>query len=139
MRLTGRVRKDDRTWLIEVPMLDVMTQGRSRKDAFIMIADAIEMLANHRGFKVDVHPGPGGHFEVGSDDLATLIALLLRRQREMRGLSLGQVASRLGQSSRNAYARYEQGRATPTLEKLNELLAAVDADRDLVLEESRLG
>jgi len=136
MRLGGRVWKDGRTWLIEVPLLDVMTQGRSRKDALVMIADAIEVLVNEAGFKVDVYAGRADRFEIGSANVGALVALMLRRQRESHGLSLAEVATRMKQASKNAYARYEQGRATPTLEKLNELLAAVSTKRDLVLTES---
>lgn len=139
MRLAGRLWKSGRLWLIEVPMLDVASQGRTRKEALAMIADAIETLVNRPGFRVEVHAGPGDRFEVGAAEAGTLVALLLRRQRQMRGLSLADVAARLRQSSKNAYARYEQGRTVPTLDKLTELLAAIDAERDLVLEESRVG
>ena len=51
-----------------------------------------------------------------------MVSLLLQRKRELSGLSLAQVASRLGMKSRNTYARYEQGHSVPSVEKLNELL-----------------
>jgi len=50
--------------------------------------------------------------------------------------ALAQVAERLGATSINAYARYEQGRSVPTIHKLSELFAAVMPHRDLVLVES---
>ena len=96
----------------------------------------IEALANGPGFHVEVFAGPGEYFEVGSADPSALTALLLRRVRQRSGLSLGEVAKRLGSSSVNAYARYEQGRSTPSVQKLAELLGAVSPDRDLVLAES---
>ncbi|HWQ68381.1 MAG TPA: helix-turn-helix transcriptional regulator [Patescibacteria group bacterium] len=52
------------------------------------------------------------------------------------GLSLAQVAERLGATSINAYARYEQDRSVPTIQKLSELFAAVMPHRNLVLVES---
>ncbi|NJN36281.1 MAG: helix-turn-helix transcriptional regulator [Nitrospiraceae bacterium] len=61
-----------------------------------------------------------------------MTALFLRRQREKRGLTLAQAAERLQQTSRNAYARYEQGRAVPTVDKLEELLRAVAPEDKLV-------
>jgi transcriptional regulator with XRE-family HTH domain len=64
------------------------------------------------------------------------VAVLLRRARARSGLSLAEVSRRLGHSSRNSYARYEQGRAVPTVEKLAELLGAVGCD--LVLRESEV-
>ena len=59
--------------------------------------------------------------------------MLLRRQRECHGLTLSEVAERLGQSSRNAYARYEQGKAMPSVEKLEQLLTAIAPKQKLVL------
>ena len=47
-----------------------------------------------------------------------------------------EAAKRLGAKSRNAYARYEQGRAVPTIEKLCELVRALGPGNELVLRES---
>jgi predicted RNase H-like HicB family nuclease len=52
MKLTGKLFKDGKFWLIEVPILDVMTQGHTRKEAFEMIADAIETLVDKENFKI---------------------------------------------------------------------------------------
>ncbi len=136
MRFEGRVCKSGNWWAIEVPVLGVATQGRTKKDAYEMMKDAIETLVHVDGFKIQIHPGKGGRFEVGAHDQAILFAFLLRRQRQMSGLSLAEVARRLGSKSRNAYARYEQGKAVPTVEKLGELLKAVSPERDFVLKES---
>jgi len=137
MRFDGRVHKAGRHWAIEVPILGVASQGRSKRNAYGMIADAIESLVNRAGFRVLVHPGPGAYFEVGASDEAALTAFLLRRTRLRAGLTLAEAAKRLGAKSLNAYARYEQGRAVPTVVKLSELLAAVAPARDFVLSESR--
>jgi predicted RNase H-like HicB family nuclease len=133
MRFEGRVWKDGKHWLVEVPMLDLMTQGRTRKEALAMIVDAIESLANQKGFRAKVYYSEGRSIEVGSLDTATLTALLLRRQREAHGLSLAEVSERLGQTSRNAYARYERGTSVPTIDKLQRLLSIVTG-RDFVLK-----
>lgn len=137
MRFAGRVFKVGKFWAVEVPILEVVTQGRTKKDALQMVADAIESLANRPGFRLDVFPGAGEYFEVGSEDLATLTALLLRRARQRAGLSLSEVAGRLGVASINAYARYEQGRSIPTVQKLSQLFAAVSSQQDFVLVESQ--
>ena len=136
MRFYGSVYKDGKFWLAEIPILDTMTQGYTRKEALIMVEDLLETLANRPGFTVDVHPGKHGQFEISSPDTRTMTSLLLRRQRERSGLSLAEVAKRLGAKSRNTYARYERGTSAPTLEKLNELLHAVSPDRDIVLHQS---
>ena len=136
MRFEGRVFRVGRHWAVEVPILDVVSQGRTKKEALDMIADAVESLVNRPGFTLEVFPGTGEHFEVSSEDQPTLTAFLLRRARQRAGLSLAQVAERLGATSINAYARYEQGRSVPTIQKLSELFAAVMPHRDLVLVES---
>jgi hypothetical protein len=136
MRFAGRVFKTGRYWAVEVPILDVVTQGRSKKDALEMIADAVETLANRPGFKIDVFLGAGEYFEIGAEDQATLTGLLLRRTRQRAGLSLAQVAQRLGSTSINAYARYEQGKSLPTVQKLSQLFSAVTSQRDFVVAQS---
>jgi len=136
MRFVGRLFKVGRHWAIEVPILGVVTQGRTRREAFDMIADAIETLVNKEGFRVEVFPGAGEYFEVGSPSVGTLTALLLRRQRVKRGLTLSDVTRRMGAKSLNSYARYEQGRSVPSIERLSQLLAAVSQGGEFVLTES---
>ena len=137
MRLAGRVFKVGKFWAIEVPILSVVTQGYTKKEAYEMIADAIESLVNRKGFKVEVFPGKAHYFELGSPDLSTLTAFLLRRQRMKQGLTLVEVAKRLGAKSHNTYARYEQGKSIPTIEKFSKLLSALSPDNDFVLVESQ--
>jgi predicted RNase H-like HicB family nuclease/DNA-binding XRE family transcriptional regulator len=136
MRFSGKIYKDGRFWLAEIPILDAMTQGHTRKEALEMAADMIETMANKEGFRVKVSFGSGDEFEVGSANSKPLISLLLKRKRELSGLSLSQAAERLGASSRNAYARYEQGRSDPTVKKLSELLHAICPYADFVIKES---
>ena len=136
MRFHGKVYKDGKFWLAEVPILDAITQGYTRKEAYTMVKDLLETLANRPGFSVQVHPSKQGVFEVSSSDLRGMISLLLKRKRECSGLSLAEAATCLGAKSRNAYARYEQGVSVPTVEKLNELLQAVSPDQDFVLDQS---
>ena len=102
-----------------------------------MIADAIETLVNKAHFKIRVFPGKGEYFEIGASDESALTAFLLRRERTKSGLTLAEVARKLGSKSLNTYARYEQGRAVPTVPKLSELLSAVASSKDFVLTRSQ--
>ena len=136
MRFSGKLYKDGKFWLAEIQILDLMTQGHTKKEAYEMVADMLETLVNKEGFKIAVFKGPNNTFEVGSLEPKHMISLLLQRKREISGLSLSQVADRLGVSSRNTYARYEQGKSVPTVEKLNELLHAVCPKTDIVINES---
>jgi hypothetical protein len=132
MRFEGRLRKEGKYWLVEVPAFDAVTQGRSKREGFAMAKDLIETMAETAGFRVTVYPTGKDTFEIGANRIGALVALLLRRQRERQGLSLAQAAKRLGQRSRNAYARYEQGRAMPTVEKLDQLLQAIAPNQTIV-------
>lgn len=136
MRFSGKVYQDDKFWLAEVPILAAITQGHSQKEAFEMVADMLETMVNKKGFRTKIYKGKNGAFEVGSSDTRSMVGLLLQRKREQSGLSLSQVAERLGVTSRNAYARYEQGRSIPSIEKLNELLGAVCPKTEIVINES---
>ena len=137
MRFEGKVTRDGKWWLAEIPLLDALTQGRSRKEALEMIGDWVETMVNRTGFRAQVHLRGKAEFEVSTNSPAALTALLLRRRREATGASLREVASRLGASSRNAYARYERGDAVPSLEKLDQLLKAAAPGHDFVIRDSR--
>src|SRR5262249_43413357 len=117
MMLTGRIWKETkRWWAAEAPIAGVYTQGRSRKDAAAMLADAFESLISRPGFRVTVtDEANSDHVLIEANEPSALAAYVLKYQREVHGLSLAQVAKTLGASSRNAYARYEQGTSVPTL------------------------
>ena len=136
MRFSGKIYKNGKFWLAEIPILDLMTQGFTKKEAYEMVADMLETMVNKEGFKIEVYKGKKDNFEVGSSDPKHMVSLLLQRKREISGLSLAQVAGRLGMTSRNTYSRYEQGRTVPSIEKLDELLRAVCSKTDIVINES---
>jgi len=138
MRFSGKIYKDGKYWLAEIPILDLMTQGRTKREAYEMVADILDTMVNQKDFEITVFKGKKDTFEVGSSDAKYFVRLLLQRKRELSGLSLSQVASRLGMSSRNTYARYEQGKSVPSVEKLNDLLRAVCPETDIVIGESTI-
>lgn len=133
MRFEGKVFRDGRFWLAEIPLLGAMTQGRTRKEALVMIVDWLVTMADRDDFLAVVHPTTGTDFEISGSDAAAMTALLLRRRREASGASLREVAARLGSSSPNAYARYERGDTVPTVDKLDALLKATTPGADFVI------
>lgn len=134
----GKVWKEKKHWLIEIPALNVMTQGRSKTNALFMIKDAIEELVNEEDFRVKVVPGERkGEFIIYANDATPLVALLLKRQRMKKGLSLADMQRRLHAKSRNTYAQYEQGRSAPTVQKLVEFLSAMGEMTILTCAHSR--
>jgi hypothetical protein len=138
MRFQGKLYKDGKFWLVEVPVFAAMTQGRTRKEALAMIVDWFATMIDRPGFSVTVHEGKEDTFELSASDTKAMVGLLLQRQRQLHGLSLAAAAERLGAKSRNAYARYEQGSSMPTVDKLDKLLQAVSGGRDFVLSPSAI-
>ena len=134
MRFRGKLQRDGKHWLAEVPVFDAMTQGRTRGEALDMIADWFASIAGRPRLDVRVVNVGSTDFEIAAVDTRPMISLLLRRQRQKSGLSLAAVAERLGVKSRNAYARYEQGTTVPTVEKLAELLHAIAPDREILVD-----
>lgn len=81
LSLAGRVWKDGTWWLAECPTADVMTQGKTRTDACLMLADAIESLVHQDGFKVTVRDvGDDGAVVVESNDPFAIAELVLKRR-----------------------------------------------------------
>lgn len=140
MELEGKIWKDEKFWLVEVPALDVCTQGRTRKDALKMIADAIEVLMSGyfpedklKNFKIQVQDYKHCAIGITSSDNRLLLSFSLIRQREMSKSTVREVSERLGSKSPHAYAQYERGKMHVTLEKYERLLHAVNPKSPLRL------
>jgi len=139
MELEGKIWKSGKFWLVEVSAVEVMTQGRSRKEALEMIADAIEGLMacyfpdDAKDFKVSVQDYQKGIIGVSSSNNSLMLAFSLRRQRELSKSTVREVSERLGSSSPNAYARYEKGRVRISLDHYERLLQAVNPKQNFHL------
>lgn len=140
MEMEGKIWKDGRFWLIEVPALDALTQGKTRKEALAMVEDLIlEMIRNYfegaidRGFSLTVLDYKKDIIGVKASDSRPFLALSLRRQREKGGSTVREVAKRLGSKSPNAYAQYERGKTSVSIDKYEELLMAANPHEKLRL------
>jgi len=133
MYFTGKLQKDGKFWMVEVPELDLATQGRSKKEALKMIADAIETLANKNGFKITVESTGPKDFLVSSNEPARLMALFLKRQREAKNLSVREVAKAMDYTAHGAYAQYETGRSMPGIDFIDRFVKTVNPKSGLCL------
>jgi hypothetical protein len=139
MELEGKIWKNGKHWLVEVPTLDVMTQATSAKNAKVMIADAIKELIEHYfpdvkdEISISIESYEHGIIGVSASQSSLLLALSLKRQREMHQSTVRQVTKRLGSSSPNAYARYEKGRTRISLDQYERLLKAVNPKQNFHL------
>jgi predicted RNase H-like HicB family nuclease len=133
MELEGKVWKDGKEWLVEVPALDVCTQGHSHEDALKMIKDAVEVLIEGyfpdediKKLEITVHAYGKKTIGVTSSNNSLMASFLLIRQRELSKLSIREVVKRLGSKSPNVYAQYERGHVNVTLNQYEKLLDAVN-------------
>jgi len=137
MTFEGRIfmpKRGEKFWEVRIPDLGIFTQGKSEKDAYAMAVDAIKTVVDEKGFQVEVHPLAGGRFLVSANNPTPLIARWLHRLRVKNHLTIREAAERLGAASPEAWARYESGRASPTIEKLSELVHAVDPGTKLTFK-----
>ena len=140
MMLVGRITKAKSPWWIATcDSIGAFTQGRSRKDAMLMLADCIETLVDRPDFDATVtelSADGTNRFTVliESSEPAVLVAEVLKYQRSVHRLSVKDVASKLAASSRSAYVRFEQGRSEPSLSALSEILGVVAPEMALVVE-----
>ena len=137
MKFQGKAYKDGNFWLADIPLFELMTQGRTKQELLLMVEDLFITLVNKEDFEVDVKCTQDGILEIGTNDNKGMIGSLLKRRRQLNNLSTQQVAERMGSMSKTAYARYEQGKILPGIDKFQQLLAATGPFSDLVISEAR--
>jgi len=133
LMLIGRVFRDGPGWSAHCEAIGVYTQGSSRKAAIANLIEVVELKVDRRGFAARVTDVSGDSVYIDSVDIAPLAAEVLKYQRALHGLSLADVAKKLGTASRNTYAVYEQGGREPTLSKYLQLLGAVAPEMALMV------
>lgn len=133
MEMEGKIWKDGKFWLVEVPALDAMTQGKTRKEALKMVEDLVlQMTRNYfedevgEDFSVTVVDYKKDVIGVTASDSRLFLALSLRRQREKSGSTVREASERLGSKSPNAYAQYERGKTSISVDKYEGLLMAAN-------------
>lgn len=140
MMLIGVITRQGALWSADIDAIGAYTQGTSRKDAFSMLAELVELMVEQPGFKVSIDDYPAGGpgaVIVTANEPALLAAQVLKYQRETHKLTLADVAKKLGVSSISSYAAYEQGKREPSLSKFAELLAVVAPEMALTVGPKR--
>lgn len=132
--LTGKLRigrgAEHGLWSAECEMLGAFTQGNGRDDACDMLRALVDLQVDRKGFRAlvtEIGEEPDGSIRVlvDANDLVALAAGVLRYQRQVHGLTIAQVARKLGSSNHNAYAAYERAEREPSMSKYRELLHAI--------------
>ncbi len=98
-----------------------------------MVEDLVlEMTKNYfegeigKDFTVTVIDYKKDMIGVTANDNRLFLALSLRRQREKSGSTVREASERLGSKSPNAYAQYERGKTSISVDKYEELLTAAN-------------
>jgi predicted RNase H-like HicB family nuclease len=132
MELSGRIWKNKNHWLVEVSSLNIMTQGETRKEALLMVKDAIMEYIRYyfeseiEGFELGVNDYKKSVIGITANNNKLLLALSLRKQREKSGSTIREVSERLGSKSPNSYAQYEKGKTRISLDQYEKLLHAAN-------------
>ena len=140
MEFEGKVWKSRTFWLVEVPSLDLMTQGETKEEALKMLEELITELADYyftkkevKDFDICVNLYKKGVIGVISSKRRLLLALSLIRQREKSQSTVRETAKRLGSKFPNSYAQYEKGKIRISLEQYEKLLTAANPNYKCLL------
>ena len=90
MELEGKIWKSGKFWFMEIPSIDVCTQGFSRQKALKMIEDAIKVLIEGyfpkqdlNSFKITVNDYGKNEIGITTTNNSLMVAFSLIRQREL--------------------------------------------------------
>ena len=131
MKIEGHILKDQRSWAVYIPALDLHTHAGTKKEAYEMAGAVVEDMIFEDNFQCFIEKFGSNHFYLTANDPNRLIAFLLKRQRNKSGLTLRQAAAAMGSNSPNAFSVYELCKKKPTIDKLNQLLDAVGSEVSL--------
>jgi hypothetical protein len=127
-------KRGEKWWGVDIQALGIHTQGKNKKDCYEMAKDAVETLFDGKDIVLGIEALGETDFLVSVKMTEELLALILRRLRATSGLKIMDIAKKMGSHSPNAYAQYEQGKAMPSMEKLSEILEAINPKYEPVLK-----
>ncbi len=139
MEFEGNIWKEGKFWLAEIPFLNAMTQGHSKKEALDMAIDMVfELLdayfGSHKSIGISLHQENKKSDKfyisgVNEHDVSLLLSLSLRRLREETGLTVRDVCKKLHFQSTRSYSKYEQGKTMPSVYTYDKLIKIIMPSR----------
>jgi len=126
----GKVSKQGKFWIAESATLDAVTQGSTRAEAIEMLKDWIETAVPLKTLRVEI-VDVDGWLTIETNENAAVIAVVLQRERQKSGLTVRELARRLGMKSHNSYAQYETGKSEPSISQLERFLSAMSPEKKL--------
>lgn len=107
MLIEANVQKSGKEWVIDCASFDLMTQGKTKKEAVFMLIDAVKELTEG-GLILEEYESKSSVVSFYSNDPSKILSFSIKRLREAQGLSLREVATLAGDKSQTALARYEK-------------------------------
>lgn len=127
-------------WAVDIPMLDSVTQGYTKKEAVAMAIDLVECLLDAyfgdgaaKQAKVSASKLKKDTFYIEAENENMLISLILIRQREKHGVTFKELTERLKGKSTFAYKRYESGKVNISVTQFYKLMRAVAPEKDVAI------
>lgn len=135
MEFKGSIRFDEPTklYVIKLPVLDAHTQCEKKDEVFEYIHDYMDMIDPEIKFDLSWVKGSENEFVLVPLDVKKFIGLVLKRHRKDSHLSMNDLVSKQGFSSRNSIYTYENGTSEPSLSKLWGMLDAMGYSLDLTI------
>ncbi|GAG18223.1 unnamed protein product [marine sediment metagenome] len=81
LKLKGTIHEEGKHWLIELPSIEIMTQGTSKSDAFLMLNDCMATLLDEP-VKYGVIPIDAGNFKISFPQTSNIVRLVFDRLRQ---------------------------------------------------------
>jgi hypothetical protein len=106
----------------------LMTQGKTKKEAFFMIQDAFKELLGDPNIEVSISDIKGDYFLLSVPYSKEIVGFIAQRARLNLQLSLRGAADLVGAKSRNTFAQYEAGSHDPTGSTLFKMLDALQLE-----------
>jgi predicted RNase H-like HicB family nuclease len=134
MRLLGKLTKYKKSWLAEIPALNQMSSGKTKKAALSMLKEALELLIEEYKLspcKFSITLKKDNIIFLDTDNSASILGLALRRMRQNR--TQKEMCQILQYKSIYAYQQYESGKREPTLSMATKLLKATNSSAEIVL------
>jgi predicted RNase H-like HicB family nuclease len=133
MKFIGHIEKDKKSkyWAIGVEDLAIFTQGTSRDDAFNMLRDAIQLLAEDEveaPCEIDIEDTGEKTFYLSFKDTKAMWPFIIGRLKYSTDFSVAEISEKLGKASRTTVGRYVSGSSIPTIPAFDELLKALGYD-----------
>ncbi len=135
MFFEGKIIKSGKFWAAELPAFCVYTQGKTRKEAFEMLADAVSTLWPEFKFELTWRDESKTEVLLAPADVLEGIGLVLKQNRLNSSLTLKEIANAMGSNYGSSVICYEDGTRQPSVSKFDELLAAIGKRLVITIED----